>query len=64
MVNYFQQWIPTWKDSNQTNLNEPYYGDQEVKRYTGDNRYAISNQRGNSTNCTPKCFAEKGSRVS
>jgi integrin beta 8 len=48
---------------NRTTENEPYSGDQEGRRYTNENRYAIANQRGNSSNCTPKCFAEKGSRV-
>lgn len=60
----FQQW-GKFNDYNDTDTNTSYNnGDQDIKRYTNEHRYIITNQRGNSSNCIPKCFAEKGSRVS
>lgn len=60
---FFQQWGQGYNATQNFDPNANV-DDQDGRRYTNENRFVITNQRGNSSNCTPKCFAEKGSRVS
>lgn len=42
---------------------DPYDNRGASQGLSGRNDYNVYNQRGNSSNCIPKCFAEKGSMV-
>lgn len=58
----FQQWVPTPYETYDPNPG-PNPENKGLSKFNSENRYTVTNQRGNPSNCTPKCFAEKGSRV-